>query len=75
MATNLHLPPTMILPPDFEAEILPFIDETSPTPKETLIIRLLESSWHKANVRSILNFLFGINATLFFKVGNRIEFC
>lgn len=62
------------LPDDFQKEIANYLDESQPTPKDELICRLLESSWHKANVRSILNYLFAIPAELFFKDGDHVRF-
>jgi hypothetical protein len=57
----------IVLPTDFEAEILPFMDETSPTPKEVLVTRIKERAWMKSNFKSVLNYLFSLNAQLFFK--------
>lgn len=64
----------MELPQDFAVEILPFLDESEPTPKETVIVRVLEHSWENKNVRSILNYLFAIPAQLFFKDGDHVTF-
>jgi hypothetical protein len=64
----------MELDKDFAIEILPFLDESEPTPKETVIVRVLEHSWEKKNVRSILNYLFAIPAELFFKDGDHVTF-
>lgn len=64
----------MELPEDFEKEIMPFVDETGPTPKDLLLSRLLEHAWEKRNIRSILNYLFGIPAHRFFKQSGRVRF-
>lgn len=64
----------MELDRDFAIEILPYLDESVPTPKETVIVRVLEHSCEKKNVRSILNYLFAIPAELFFKDGDHVSF-
>jgi hypothetical protein len=64
----------MELPKDFTAEILPYLDESEPTPKEEVICRVLEHAWEKKNFRAILNYLFAIPAELFFKDGDEVRF-
>jgi hypothetical protein len=64
----------MELDKNFAVEILPFLDESEPTPKEKLISRLLEHAWEKKNVRSVLNYLFAVPAELFFKDGDHVSF-
>jgi hypothetical protein len=65
---------TMQLPIDFQRELLPYIDESEPTPKETLVCRIIEHAWEKKNFRAILNYLFAIPAELFFKDGDEVRF-
>lgn len=67
-------PTHMNLPVDFQKEIIPFLDESQPTPKETIIVRILEHSWEKKNVKSVLNYLFSVPCELFFKDGNVVRF-
>jgi hypothetical protein len=64
----------MQLPQDFQTEILPFLDESEPTPKDALIVRLLEHGWEKRNIKSVLNYLFAVPARLFFKEGDKVNF-
>jgi hypothetical protein len=56
----------IVLPTDFEQEILPYMDETSPTPKEVLVTRIKERAWMKSNFKSVLNYLYSLNGQLFF---------
>jgi hypothetical protein len=42
--------------------------------KRKVISRLLEHSWEKKNVSSVLNYLFAVPAELFFKDGDHVSF-
>lgn len=64
----------MELPKDFAVEIMPYLDETEPTPKEAVITRILEHGWEKKNFRSVLNYVFSVPAELFFKDGDHVMF-
>jgi hypothetical protein len=56
-----------LLPRDFEKEIVNFVDDFEPTPKDLLLSRLLEHGWEKGNIKAVRNYLLGIPAKLFFK--------
>jgi hypothetical protein len=53
------------LPQDFEQELLPYLNEDEPTPKDQIIERIIY--WQKRNFKSILNLLYAIPGNLFLK--------
>lgn len=57
---------TFTLPRTIEQEILPFVHE-KPTSKEEIICALKERAWEKKNIKTVLNYLFGVPIQSFIK--------
>lgn len=54
------------LPEIVEKELAPFVSE-QPTSKEQIITRIKEFSWHKNDIKQVLNYLFGMPIRAFYK--------
>jgi hypothetical protein len=73
MVANLlhhtHKPTTMTIPRTIENEILPFVHE-QPTSKEEIITAMKEYCYSKRNFKTVMNFLFSLPFTSFYRGGD-----